>query len=139
MKSLEIVNNTIVKQQTIEIKGTDRLPSIFVDDIRIAGVKWNDSPNVGYITAKLNIHSRVISMENLETIKQDLEVLEIIKNKKVEVLHLWYIIKTNEEKDNEYILMKYNEGFGNQMYKLTMEELLKLKQWLEDNENELGK
>jgi hypothetical protein len=73
---------------------------------------------------------------DLLVIKQYLEVLEIIKKKKVEILHLWYIIRTNEEKDNEYILMKYNESFGNQRYELTMEELLKLKQWLEENENE---
>ena len=74
-----------------------------------------------------------IDEKDLQQIKQDLEVLEIIRKKKVEVLHLWYIIKTNEEKDNEYILMKYNESFGNQRYELTMEELLKLKQWLENN------
>lgn len=91
-----------------------------------------------YLEELLNNKTEICEYDLLK-IKQDLEVLEIIKNKKVEVLHLWYIIKTNEEKDNEYILMKYNERFGNQMYKLTLEELLKLKQWLEDNENELGK
>lgn len=82
---------------------------------------------------KNSINSSIKYTEDIMTIKQDLEVLEIINKNKVEVLHLWYIIKTNEEKDNEYILMKYNESFGNQRYELTMEELLKLKQWLEVN------
>lgn len=133
MKSLEIVNNTIVKQQTIEIKGTDKLPSIFVDDIRIAGVKWNDSPNVGYITAKLNIYSRVISIENLETIKQDLEVLEIIRKKKVDVDYLNVLFEMYSLDEN--ILKLYNKYCIDED-KLTMEELLKLKQWLEENEND---
>lgn len=105
MKSLEIVNNTIVKQQTIEVKGNDRLPSIFVDDIRIAGVKWNDSPDANYISAKLNTHSRVISMENLEQIKQDLEILEILrKHLKYQELHF-------------------------------MEDTPTIEQWLEENDN----
>lgn len=131
MKSLEIVNNTIVKQQTIEVKGNDRLPSIFVDDIRIAGVKWNDSPNANYISAKLNTHSRVISMESLEQIKQDLEVLEIIKEKRVNVDLLNVCLE--EYDNNEKVIDIYN-SFVRDERKLTMEELLKLKQWLEENE-----
>ena len=131
MKSLEIVNNTIVKQQTIEVKGNDRLPSIFVDDIRIAGVKWNDSPNANYISAKLNTHSRVISMESLEQIKQDLEVLEIIKEKRVNVDLLNVCL---EEYDNDEKVIDIYNSFVRDERKLTMEELLKLKQWLEVNE-----
>ena len=122
MKSLEIVNNTIVKQQTIEVKGNDRLPSIFVDDIRIAGVKWNDSPDANYISAKLNTHSRVISMENLEQIKQDLEVLEILR----ENLYLWYTRYWNEEIEIHTKLTTYTNP----------KEFQKVKQWLEENNNE---
>ena len=134
MNSLEIVNNTIVKRQTIEIKGTDRLPSIFVDDIRIAGVKWNDSPNVGYITAKLNIHSRVISMENLETIKPDLEVLKLIKIKNVNLYSIRGFLNMHKKYSMilEDVLKAYNLNYP----KLTLEELLKLKQWLEEHEHD---
>lgn len=131
MKSLEIVNNTIVKQQTIEIKGTDRLPSIFVDDIRIAGVKWNDSPNVGYITAKLNIHSRVISVENLETIKQDLEVLEILKK------YLYIVEKQIPRTDDYFEILE--SDLDEMQDDENCDDFHKVKQWLEDNENELGK
>ena len=134
MKSLEIVNNTIVKQQTIEIKGTDRLPSIFVDDIRIAGVKWNDSPNVGYITAKLNIHSRVISMENLETIKQDLEVLEIIR--KIFGKANFHFYPDGYEAD---ILLEDNDiciEAVDRITKLKVADVKKLKQWLEEHEHD---
>ena len=131
MKSLEIVNNTIVKQQTIEIKGTDRLPSIFVDDIRIAGVKWNDSPNVGYITAKLNIHSRVISVENLETIKQDLEVLEILKK------YLYIVEKQIPRTDDYFEILE--SDLDEMKDDENCDDFHKVKQWLEDNENELGK
>lgn len=90
----------------------------------------------------ITIHSNIVGTNRCQgktrfgmcvrQIKKDLEVLEILKKKKVEVLHLWYIIKTNEEKNNEYILMKYNESFGNQRNELTLEELLKLRQWLEE-------
>jgi hypothetical protein len=74
--------------------------------------------------------------DDFEQIKQDLEVLEIIKKKKVEVFPLFFIIRTSEEESDEYILMKYNTRFNNKLYELTMEELLKLKQWLEVNNNE---
>jgi hypothetical protein len=74
---------------------------------------------------------RLLSIKN-----EDLEVLEIIKKKKVEVFPLFFIIRTSEEESDEYILMKYNTRFNNKLYELTMEELLKLKQWLEVNEND---
>lgn len=73
-------------------------------------------------------------IENYKHIKQDLEVLEIIKNKKVEVFYLWFNMKTLEEQGDAYILISYNARFNNKLYELTMEELLKLKQWLEVNE-----
>ena len=67
----------------------------------------------------------------LKTIKQDLEVLEIIYNKKVEieVLELLLVYETNEK-----IMLAYNSVPSR--IKLTLEELLKLKQWLEGNEND---
>lgn len=75
-----------------------------------------------------------IRLVSSQQIKQDLEVLEIIRKKKVEVFPLFFIIRTSEEESDEYILMKYNTRFNNKLYELTMEELLKLKQWLEGNE-----
>ena len=79
----------------------------------------------------------VINMyDGIETIKQYLEVLEIIRKKKVDILALECRINTFKD-DNERILHSYNAMFYNKkIYKLTMEELLKLKQWLEVNENE---
>lgn len=74
-------------------------------------------------------------LKEYKTIKQDLDVLEIIKKKKVEVFALWFDIKTLEEQGDMYILISYNGRFHNKLYELTMEELLKLKQWLEENEN----
>ena len=74
-----------------------------------------------------------LKASEVEKIKQDLEVLEIIKNKRVEVFSLLFTIRTNEEESNEYILIKYNSMFNNKLYELTMEEFLKLKQWLEEN------
>ena len=72
----------------------------------------------------------------LETIKQHLEVFEIIRKKKVDILALECRINTFKN-DNERILHSYNAMFYNKkIYKLTMEELLKLKQWLEVNEND---
>ena len=135
MKSLEIVNNTIVKQQTIEVKGNDRLPSIFVDDIRIAGVKWNDSPDANYISTKLNTHSKVISVENLEQIKQDLEVLEILRK---------YIIIEEQCFDYDledggtwidYLNLKdINLNDIDDIDPHWRDDLKKVKQWLEENE-----
>lgn len=74
---------------------------------------------------------RLLSIKN-----EDLEVLEIIRKKKVDILALECRINTFKD-DNERILHSYNAMFYNKkIYKLTMEELLKIKQWLEVNENE---
>lgn len=63
-------------------------------------------------------------------IKQDLEVLEIIYKKNVDVKNLRIYTKTfSHDKD---LLSAYNVGLDEE-YHLTMEELLKLKQWLEEN------
>ena len=69
-------------------------------------------------------------LEGSKQIKQDLEVLEIIRKKKVDVASLKEIIEFSNT--NEYILHVYN--YNHSRYTLTMEELLKLKQWLEVNE-----
>ena len=72
-------------------------------------------------------------LAHFDIIKQDLEVLEIIKNKRVHIDALIRIIRINHKKSNKEILYDYN-CLVNKIYKLTMEELLKLKQWLEVNE-----
>lgn len=71
----------------------------------------------------------LVEKEELETIKADLEVLEIIKKKDVDVRFLKTIL---DGYLIEGTLLIYNEESGRQQ--LTMEELLKLKQWLEENE-----
>lgn len=73
----------------------------------------------------------VTCKEHLEQIKQDLEVLEIIKKKEVFIGELKYAFK-NRKNDKE-ALHFYNWGKDAKLM-LTMEELLKLKQWLEENE-----
>ena len=76
----------------------------------------------------------ILKASEVETIKQDLEALEIIRKKKVDVYYLHALLKNGEV---DVVLNRYNiyarEGA------LTMEELIKLKQWLEENDNELGK
>lgn len=70
-------------------------------------------------------------LKDFKIIKQDLEVLEIIRKKDVDVAFLKTIL------DGYLIdgtLIIYNEESNRQQ--LTLEELLKLKQWLEVNENE---
>ena len=58
-------------------------------------------------------------------IKQDLEVLEIIRKKRVDMklFAMFCVALTNEE-----ILFSYNSNCSYEDEKLTMEELLKLKQ-----------
>ena len=62
-----------------------------------------------------------------EKIQQDLEVLEIIRKKIVNVSILKMLLIGFPL---EHVLEMYNEDH----IKLTMKELLKLKQWLEENE-----
>lgn len=94
----------------------------------------NENLEKGDIITIVTKDYHLITKEQLETIKKDLEVLEIIRKKKVEVFPLFFIIRTSEEENDEYILMKYNTRFNNKLYELTLEELLKLKQWLDVNE-----
>ena len=82
-----------------------------------------------------------ISLEELQQIKQDLEVLEIIDKKNVRIGEIKYYLKEFKEGISisitkiEDVLIEYNKGVALED-ELTMEELLKLKQWLEVNENE---
>ena len=74
-----------------------------------------------------------LSKSELQQIKQDLEVLEIINKKDVDIGYIKDLIKRFD--DNEYILERYNEIVST-LYKLTMEELMKIAVWLEENEND---
>lgn len=72
-----------------------------------------------------------LSCLEMVKIKQDLEVLEIIREKKVNMGWLMFLIKGGVKlKDIEQIYPKDGDT------PLILEELLKLKQWLEENENE---
>lgn len=71
-------------------------------------------------------------LAHFDIIKQDLEVLEIIKEKKVDVDIIWILMK--KHKDINDILWYYNFLCLKEYRHLTLEELLKLKQWLEVNE-----
>ena len=110
MKSLEIVNDLIWKTQ----KKYD-----YVDTNQ-------DKKQLEKQLEELNSE-----FNKLQQVKQDLEVLEIIRKKKVYFVHLNNYLFLYDK--NEEVLEKYNK---NHFYhnELTMEELLKLKQWLEDNE-----
>lgn len=78
-----------------------------------------------------------INENEAQQIKQDLDVLEIIRKKKVNLDHLKYCIEEPFKGDCdpiELILFTYNFCMKAEK-KLTLEELQKLKQWLEENEN----
>ena len=71
----------------------------------------------------------------LNQVKQDLEVLEIIKNKNVNLKDLKHTLqgfKKGVFTTMEDVLVAYNL-FVIRENELTMEELLKIKQWLEEN------
>lgn len=70
--------------------------------------------------------------EDFETIRKSLEVLEIIRKKNVNINRLKTVIRLVKEGifKIEEALKLYNFHEDN----LTLEELLKLKQWLEENE-----
>ena len=74
-----------------------------------------------------------IFKNQLETIKQDLEVLEIIRKKKVDVYYLSIALKFKLPIEEQ---LYYYNSIEHNNFKLTMEELLKLKQWLEVNDDE---
>ena len=76
-------------------------------------------------------------LKDFKIIKQDLEVLEIIYKKRIAMEYLWFLYDYYKDFTNgiNYMLEKINEH-QDETRKLTMEELLKLKQWLEENEND---
>lgn len=69
-------------------------------------------------------------VEELEQIKQDLEILKIILEKNVDVSYLTHALVSYDSLED--VLNCYNCSMP--CYQLTMEELLNLKQWLEENE-----
>ena len=72
-----------------------------------------------------------VMLTELEQIKQDLEALEIIKNKKVDMTFFVVAIHSTLPIDEQ--INYYNSRQCNYC-KLTDEEFKKLKQWLEENE-----
>jgi hypothetical protein len=72
--------------------------------------------------------------EEFKKIKQDLGVLEIIKIKNVNLYSIKGFLNMRKKYSMslEDVLKAYNLNYP----KLTLEELQKLKQWLEENENE---
>lgn len=88
----------------------------------------------------VNIYLEVLELEEckeillyrdyIQQIKQDLEVLGIIKYKIVNIEALKFCL---EQYDNDNKALEIYNYFEEDYRKLTMEELLKLKQWLETN------
>ena len=72
-----------------------------------------------------------IRLVSLQQIKQDLEILEKTYKKEVDIGYIKDLVKRFS--DNNYILERYNATWDIVNH-LTMEELQKLKQWLEVNE-----
>lgn len=76
-------------------------------------------------------YSLILPTSSVKIIKQDLEVLEIIRKKQVDLVFLRKVVV---KLDNlEEMLDMYNTVEW--QHCLTMEELIKLKQWLEKEEN----
>jgi hypothetical protein len=101
MKSLEIVNDKIA-----ELKDTyQHYTAVEKDKVKSSFAKFD--------------------IEQFQQIKQDLEVLEIIK-KHLEV-YIWQNIFSKEHELEVDIILKHIDN---------EEEIYKVKQWLEMNENE---
>lgn len=64
-----------------------------------------------------------LKKEDVEQIERDLEVLEIIKTKKVDMNHLWSLFKWD---DDESALAEYNK-YNVEQYELTEAEFKLLK------------
>lgn len=131
MKSLEILENETIANIFLDTAEE------FIKDIT-KGLKINKETKED-IQIICNIISEFGSrvadkiQKSLFPIKQDLEVLEIIYKKEVDIGYIKDLVK--RFRDNDYILERYNATWDIVNH-LTMEELLKLKQWLEEHENE---
>ena len=70
--------------------------------------------------------------ELFDIIKRDLEVWEILKNKKVDISSLYFY--SNSEKALEEYNYWFNDfGFNKPEFKLTEEEFNLIKEWLEND------
>lgn len=109
MKSLEIVNDLIWKTQRK------------YDYVDLKQDKNQIKKELEEINSEFS---------KLNQIKESLEVLEIIRKKKIDVGFIKAMLES-------YSIEEALEAINDCGYrKLTMKELLKLKQWLEENENE---
>lgn len=68
--------------------------------------------------------------ELLDDIEKDLEVLEILKNKKVDLIQ--FSISKNVESYNKVIMLSSNYK-GISRFSLTFKEFNKIKEWLEND------
>lgn len=109
MKSLNIVNRKI--EQIENYKHTDKSKQAY---------------NIEEV-------SMTITYKQMQQIKADLEVLEIIYKKEVDIGYIKDLVKRFS--DNDHILERYNATWDI-VHHLTMEELYKIKQWLEVNDND---
>ena len=112
MKSLEIVNLRVERlnnKPEMELVKNDEMVMISNNDMGYAGI---------------------LTLTQLETIKQDLEVLEILRKKLVDVDFLKNGLRAFSP---EKVLDYYNNTCLSSR-ELTRREYLKVKQWLEENE-----
>ncbi len=72
-------------------------------------------------------HYVYITIEQWARIKKDLSVLEILRKKKVEIM---FISIMGEVLETEDLLEDYNSALTNEERKLTLEELILIKEWL---------
>ena len=114
MKSLELINERI---EDLESK------------LESSNYLANDNPSEFGKTFISDLSKR---LDSYKQIKQYLEVLEIIRKKEINIQRLRIAIINT--KDIEDTLLFYNCGVQD-FRRLTLEELLKIKQWLEENEN----
>lgn len=71
--------------------------------------------------------------EDKRNIEKDLEVLEILKGKKVNIPYLHSLF---EQEDDETIVWYYNLGLEKEeprMKKITIDDFYKIKEWLEND------
>lgn len=95
------------------------LKSLLIIENKLLALKYKDYGNLNFID---------ISTKELEIIKQDLEILEIIYNKHVSVGRIKFYIPVAH--DDYSLLKKYNDFVHAKSDELTLVELKKIKQWL---------